>query len=331
MSYVLKRFPKDFIVEEISDLHLLESGPYTCFQLQKTDMNTLDAIHLLSKSLQVPLEHFGYAGTKDKKAMTSQFVTVKGDYRKAIDSLQNAQVKTSFKGYMAEPLHLGELLGNHFTITVRKVTKKPKPMFVYVNFYGEQRFGKHNASIGKHIVLKDFEHACLLLLETNTRYKPILIDYLEKHPRDYVGAMRRLPLKLLRLFVHAYQSKLWNEIAQEMVQKKAIVSNVQIPLVGFGLSKNTKYKDHIFPKLEREQVRPEDFIIKQIPELSSEGGFRRVFTDVKDLHIGDLEPDENMEDEHKIRLSFQLRPGCYATVFIHQLFGKFGDCSTQDG
>ena len=170
MPYRIKMRPEDFVFEELQDLHLLESGPYTCFELEKKDVNTLDAIHSLARHFRLNPDSIGFAGTKDKKAITHQYVTLKGDYKAAIDNLQNVDVKTSFKGYLSEPLFLGQLLGNRFRITARDVTERPKPIFVFVNYYGEQRFGRFNAQIGKHLILKDFEHAALLLLETSSPY-----------------------------------------------------------------------------------------------------------------------------------------------------------------
>ncbi|MBI4448914.1 tRNA pseudouridine(13) synthase TruD [Candidatus Woesearchaeota archaeon] len=325
MPYKLKVKIEDFIVEEIPDVTLLEEGKYTVFELEKKDTNTLDAIYYVAQRLKVEPERITFAGSKDKKAITRQWCSIQGDYRKWINSIESPHLKTSFKGYAQDPVHLGDLKGNRFQLMIRNIEHRPKPMMVFVNFFGEQRFGSHNAEIGKHLVRKDFEHAMLLLARTHTPFRESLNDYLIHHPRDYVGALRRIPLRLLKFFVHGYQSLLWNEVARALVAKKVVVSNIQVPLIGFGLSQKSKYRQYIDPILGREEIRTEDFIIKQLPELSAEGGYRRIFADVKRLELGECETDEVYPGKCKVRCSFELTRGSYATVFVHQLFTKFGE------
>ena len=327
MLYKLKARVEDFIVEEIPDVTILEEGKFTVFELEKKDMNTLDAIHYIAQRLKVDPKVITFAGSKDKKAITTQLCSIQGNYQKWIGAIESPHLKTTFKGFSQDPVHLGDLKGNRFKLVIRNVEHRPKPMMVFVNFYGEQRFGSHNAEIGKHLVRKDFEHAMLLLARTHMPLRESLNDYLVHHQRDYVGALRRIPLRLLKLFVHGYQSKLWNQVAQAMVAKKAVVSNIQVPLIGFGLAPKSKYRPYIDPILAEEEIKPEDFIIKQLPELSAEGGYRRIFADVKNLEIGECEPDDIYPGKFKIKVSFTLSPGCYATVFVHQLLTKFGECN----
>ncbi len=322
--YQIKAYARDFVVEEIPDVQVKDQGAYTCFWLEKRNLNTLDAIHRIAHWLHLDSGFFGFAGTKDKKAMTKQVCSVKGDFVKALNHFEQPDLKVTVLGYCDEPVSLGQLKGNRFKVTVRNLEHRPHPMMVFVNYFGEQRFGKDNVTIGKHIVLGDIDHAVLLFLKTISPYQEDVMKFLEEHPREYVGAMHRIPMKLLRLFIHSYQSKMWNEIVQQLVDSKDVISNIRVPLIGFGLAPSTKYRKYIQPILDREQIKPRDFVIKSFPQLSSEGGLRRVFAEVKELKIGECESDELNKGKVKVVLSFVLSPGCYATVFLHQLFGKFG-------
>jgi tRNA pseudouridine13 synthase len=49
-------------------------------------------------------------------------------------------------------------------------------------------------------------------------YERILLSYLDGRPNDYAGAIRRLPLRLRRLFIHAYQAYLFNKILSERIR-----------------------------------------------------------------------------------------------------------------
>ena len=99
--------------------------------------------------------------------------------------------------------------------------------------------------------------------------------------------------------------------------------NFKIPIAGFG----TEFKDYdaIIEKIINKIMDDEglclrDFIIRRIPELSSEGGIREMYAEAKNLKIGKLEDDELNKGKKKIKISFILDKGCYATEFIKQLF-----------
>ena len=45
-------------------------------------------------------------------------------------------------------------------------------------------------------------------------------EYLEKNKNDYIGALRLIPKKILWLYIHSYQSYLWNIIAKKSKKHK---------------------------------------------------------------------------------------------------------------
>ena len=72
--------------------------------------------------------------------------------------------------------------------------------------------------------------------------------------------------------------------------------------------------------MEKEEIDYRDFIIKQMPELTSEGNSRKVFAEVKKLKIGKLEKDELNKGKNKVKIKFFLDKGCYATMLIKNMF-----------
>jgi tRNA pseudouridine13 synthase len=293
--YKIKEKPSDFIVNEISNLDLLDKGNYSVFLLKKKDYTTEKAVSMVCKKLRIGRKLVGYAGNKDKKAITTQYISIKGS--KPI-SLELKDISLEFKGYLNEPICLGDLYGNSFEIKVT-TSLKLKKLKRIVNYFGEQRFSKNNAEVGKLIIKKDFKKAVEIVDEG------IINSYLEEKPNDFIGALRQIPLKILKLYVHAYQSLIWNKLAESCSDSK---TNKKLPLIGFG-TEHSKIVDEL---LKKEDINLREFIIRSIPELSSEGSERDLFVDIEDLEIDLIDKNYN--------LKFKLKKGSYATEVIRQMF-----------
>jgi len=129
------------------------------------------------------------------------------------------------------------------------------------NFYGHQRFGTVRPIthlVGKEIVKGDFEKAVMTylalphefeyekarkarerLMETynfkealeefprHLKYEILMLKHLVKNPKDYIGALRKLPLQLRRLFTQAYQSYLFNRFLSERIRRNISLKEPQ--------------------------------------------------------------------------------------------------------
>ncbi len=304
--YVIKHIPEDFVVEEVSTI-TFSPGSFIYFKLWKRNVATLEAMEKIAFALKIPLNDVSFAGNKDKKAVTEQICTVRNVSRERLERLSFQDIKLTFLGSGSEPMHLGGLDGNKFTIVVRNLDKLPKISSKFKNLFGEQRFSTKNAEIGKFIVKREFEKAALLIVKLHPGIKRI---YVHLNQKDYVGALRCLPRKLLLLFVHAYQSLLWNKAALLSEEKS-------LPIVGFG----SEVTDEVTKKILRaENLKPSDFVVRELPEVSVEGVDRAVWCEAKDLKVGKLQPDDSFPGKKKVQLEFFLPKGCYATEFIAQQF-----------
>ncbi|MCX6708341.1 MAG: tRNA pseudouridine(13) synthase TruD [Candidatus Woesearchaeota archaeon] len=296
--YVIKHTPEDFAVEEVSTVQTNSSGKYLYFKLWKEDVSTMEALRRLSMVWHIPLNSLSCAGNKDKKAITEQTCGAYGIGKDTVEKTNLHDIKCTFLGYGDEPVHLGQLEGNKFKIVLRNLDETPKITPKFRNLFGEQRFSTNNADIGRHIVKREFKKAADLIVN--------LYPQIQLRGNDYVGALRKLPRKLLMLFVHAYQSLLWNKAAM-------LTDKEELPIVGFG----TENIDEITQKmLEEEKIKPADFIVRELPEASAEGTERKVWAEAKELKIGKLEEDECFPGKKKITIEFFLPKGSYATEFI---------------
>lgn len=313
--YKIKQIPEDFMVWEIPKYDIDDNGEYAYFWLRKKNLNTVDAIKKIAFKLKIPIKNVGFAGNKDKNAVTEQVISIRGIKKERIEGVNFPGMEITYIGQGIKPISLGDLEGNRFRITVRDLKDKyfVKSLNKIPNFFGEQRFSKNNIGIGKALVLKNFKKAVDLI---DLRY---VKEYLDDNLGDYVGALRQIPLKLRRLYIHSYQSFLWNKSIEEFLKTKPF-KNEKIPLIGFGIElENNKVSSIIRKIMSKEGIVQRDFVISQIPELSSEGAVRDLF-----IKPGNLKVIKGMDEINKERqkavVCFTLPKGSYATVVISYLF-----------
>jgi tRNA pseudouridine13 synthase len=130
------------------------------------------------------------------------------------------------------------------------------------NYFGHQRFGTTRPIthlVGKAIAEGDFEEAAMLFLAKPSvhehpssrsaraelqstrdfklalqdfpkqlRYELLMLRHLVEKPEDFVGAFRRLPVKLQALFVQAYQSYLFNRFLSERVKNGFSLNRAEV-------------------------------------------------------------------------------------------------------
>ncbi|KAM0275104.1 hypothetical protein ACHAQH_007541 [Verticillium albo-atrum] len=198
-------------------------GEYLHFTLYKENRDTMDAIHQLARAGRAKPQHFAFAGTKDRRAATSQRCSVR--WLKA-ENLHGVQARvhgvvTGDYHYEKHPLHLGGLQGNEFVITlkkchladpasetlpaaaresaIRKAAETALDSMVsrgWLNYFGHQRFGTYAVGtheVGRYILQEDFEGAVNAILT----YKPDVAqravdgeDPAEAHLRDDLNRHR---------------------------------------------------------------------------------------------------------------------------------------------
>jgi tRNA pseudouridine13 synthase len=327
--YRLKQVPEDFVVIEESNPAMSEQGKYAYYLLKKRNMNTQDAIIRISEAAKVPPRFIGFAGNKDRNAVTEQKISIlNGQKRLEGFSFNNFELK--YLGRGNEPISLGSNEGNNFQITIRnlegndvkKLSKIKSKSVKMPNYFGPQRFSKNNHLVGKSIIKRDFKKAVGLILENNGDAEQIMKSKLEESKNNYIGVLRTVPLKTRKIFVHAYQSYLFNRIAKELVGS-GFEKSIELPLPGFGFEiKEIKDKAtrKIFERvIADEKINPRDFVINQMPELSSEGAKRNLFAKIANFEKSKTEEDELNHGKKKMTVKFFLEKGCYATVAVDLL------------
>ena len=344
IMYIIKHKPEDFVVIERTAIELSGSGKYLYVKLVKRNRNTLEVVQHLAGALQIREKDIGFAGSKDKKALTEQYISVAGVSKERMGRVKIPDVELQVVGSGKVPISLGDLEGNSFVITVRnleqeEVNKEVLKKITFIpNYFDEQRFGSNNAEIGKCLIQKNFAEAAGLISNRTVGW------HLEKFPQDFVGALKKIPLRLLRLYVNAYQSWLWNEMVAAILLQSCNVRgtvaysrgklvfpekalDVSFPVVGFNgaeLFTDEKLRLLAEKKMGSEGIGYADFVIKQIPELTLAGELRWACGPVQGMKVGALE-DDDCDDcfprKKKVQVSFTLGKGSYGTMVIRRMLG----------
>lgn len=172
---------EDFVVQEIEeDGRVLgverqkeerqpgDKKDYLAFTLVKRGMSTPEAVKILSRSLHVSFKRIAYNGNKDKRAITSQRISIfKLDAEKL--KVENERAFCTDLEYNSVPCKIGKLYGNRFTVVVREFDRaggdleriKREVTEGLPNFYGPQRFGSSslNIEVSRNIIKRDFKAA----------------------------------------------------------------------------------------------------------------------------------------------------------------------------
>ncbi|XP_008828963.1 pseudouridylate synthase 7 homolog isoform X2 [Nannospalax galili] len=187
-------------------------GSYCHFVLYKENKDTMDAINVLSKYLRVKPNIFSYMGTKDKRAITVQEIAVLKISAQRLAHLNKCLMnfKLGNFSYQKNPLKLGELQGNHFTVVLRNITgtdeqvqqaMKSLKEIGFINYYGMQRFGTTAVptyQVGRAILQNSWTEVMDLILKPRSgAEKGYLVKCREEwaKTKDPDAALRKLPVK----------------------------------------------------------------------------------------------------------------------------------------
>jgi len=148
---------------------------------------------------------------------------------------------------------------------------------------------------------------------------------------DSFRAIRAIPISLRRFYIQAYQSFIFNQSlssayldgenlfeAQQgdvcfdfkgIIGKyvKGLDQHLALPFVGYSYYKKTRFDYQISKILQQEEISPKDFFIKEMQEVSSEGGFRQAA-----IHCSNY-------SSYDTTVEFSLSRGSFATILLREI------------
>jgi len=319
--FIIKERPEDFLVEEVPSLKIKEKGDYSYFLLRKIGWETKRAVKEICNRLGIKEDRINISGIKDKKAITEQYISIYKINRENVENIKIRDVEIKFIGYGTERLRLGNIKENRFKIVVRNLDRKIKikNSFSVENYFDDQRFRENNKILGRLLIKRNFKEFCRILSLEGT---------------NFINSVRKIEKWRLIFYISSYQSYLFNEYLSEYIKNKTKdyflvdynegrfvfsdkrFKNFKIPILSF----DSKI-DKIYRKiLEKENIKLDDFLIREMPELINEGNFRDAFLNVEIK--SKYSEDELHEGKYKCLLEFSLKPGSYATTIVKKIFSK---------
>jgi tRNA pseudouridine13 synthase len=148
----LKADPEDFVVNEIAEPpDPAGTGPYLICRLTKTNWDQQRAIKEIAGRLGMSHQRIGFAGTKDKRAVTTQYISIYKADPAIIQTLHIPDILIEPVGASNQQISLGDLQGNRFLISLAeheplKPDMTPSDLLPGLvdgmpNYFGYQRFG----------------------------------------------------------------------------------------------------------------------------------------------------------------------------------------------
>ncbi len=382
----LKQRPEDFSVAESWRFDEDPAGEWYVYLMDKQKLTTFEAVDRIREAGRLRAADVSYCGLKDKQGRTSQLVAVRGrpvelqqpDLRlkpvgRSASPLTSANTTSNRFAVTVRDLSeedLARLPGS--AAEVRRIG--------VVNYFDSQRFGalKHGQGfLVKDLMRGDAEMAMRNWLANPSeldrtgdarvkrfwkehwgefwrrnphpgadRYQPV-VDWLRRHPRDFLGAFLRTEPRWRALQVFTYQSWLWNEGVKAYLkdvvgmahllairyQAGTLLFPKEIDPAAAALLRGRTFPllapDSEIPDprvrraalsvLEREDMTLADLRVKEAPQIHFDHEDRPLVVLPGKLVVGDPRRDEVNRGRLRVNVAFTLPPGAYATLVVKRL------------
>lgn len=156
--------PEDFVVDEVAGFEPSGQGEHLLLTIEKRGLNTSDVARRLAQWAGVRDVAIGYAGLKDRHAVTRQRFTVHLPGRDAPEpaALESDGLRVLDAQRHSRKLPRGALAGNRFELLLREVTGDAGAIDARLeaiaregvpNYFGEQRFGRAGDNVAQALAM----------------------------------------------------------------------------------------------------------------------------------------------------------------------------------
>ena len=316
----LRSSPEDFVVEEILGYDADGAGEHALLWVEKRGANTDWVARELAKFAGVSQVAVGYAGMKDRHAVTRQTFSVQlaGKPDPDWSVFPHAEVKVLAATRHSRKLKRGALRGNRFVLVLREAQgdrEAAERVLAQIaargvpNYYGEQRFGREGGNV-------------------------------EQARAMFAG--RRVERDKRSFLLSAARSQIFNSVLAARVERDAWDKPLDGEIWSLAGSRSwfgpEPFTDVLAERLARADIHPSGPLWGQgEPPAQAEAGAleREVGAAYGDLAAGlaaarmdqerrplRLMPKDlrwRWHDDGALELSFELPAGAYATVVVREL------------
>ncbi len=160
----IRSTPEDFFVEELPGFEPSGAGEHLLLTVEKRGMNTAFAAKQIAEWAGVAESAIGYAGMKDRHAVTRQrfSVWIPKKVAPGLDALQSDELKVLEHAWHSRKLPRGALAGNRFVLVLRGIEGGREAIDQRLqaissegvpNYFGEQRFGRGGGNVQQAVAM----------------------------------------------------------------------------------------------------------------------------------------------------------------------------------
>ena len=327
----IRRSPDDFVVEEIPRIHPEGEGGHLWLWVEKRSANTDWVAKELARAIDCVPRDVGYAGLKDRHAVTRQWFSVPLSYTTK-ENLENAEiegVKILKSQHHTRKLKRGTLNGNRFQLKIRQFRGDERQTAHRLekirangvpNYFGPQRFGHRGQNV---------EQGYQLLQKR---------DGLPRNKRSiYLSALRSFLFN--QVLAERVRRGDWNRIIEgdlAMLAGSQSVFPCEIPDAAIE-DRIARFDIHPTGPLPGENgtqptglvAQMEQDVLVNWPQLTQVLESQRVQASRRALRLCPVDLDWSF-DGNGLELDFALPPGAYATTVLREIL-VFKDAEQYQG
>ena len=340
-AFTMRSRPEDFVVIEEPLYPASGEGKHTFTLVEKRGRTTEQVARELARAANVAARDVGYAGRKDRHAVTQQWFSLPDvDPARAMDFvLEGARVLDARRH--GNKLRTGHLRANCFEIALRgeapldldaieqrvaELLRRGMP-----NRYGDQRFGREgdNAVRARRMIAgesgpRDRRAARFLISALQSEvFNAVLAERIDAHDRVELGDLAR---------VEESGGLFW---VDDLERDLARAADFEISATGPIFGRKMRRPSGAVAELEQRVY--DRFGLPPLGELSLPRGVRALGTRrplrvrPRDLEVEPLLSAAARPATGGLRVRCTLPPGAYVTVLLEELVGPVRDASHARG
>ncbi len=331
-AFTIRRAPEDFVVIEEPLYPTSGEGNHLFLWIEKRGRTTEQVARDLARAGGVAARDVGYAGRKDRHAVTRQWFSLEGlEPERALDfDLQGVKVLEAHRH--GHKIKTGHLRGNRFEINLRRdgpcgiesiraraaeLTTRGMP-----NRYGEQRFGRDGDNalqarklLDGEIRPRDRRAARFLISALQSEvFNAVLAERLEAFDGVVLGDLAR---------VEESGGLFWvDDLAREQPRAAAFEISATGPIFGTKMRAPVEEAGRIEREIFDRFGLPQELSGLSLPRgIRARGARRPLRIQPSDLTVSPLEEGDGF------RLQCGLPSGAYVTVLLEALVGPTVDAA----
>lgn len=330
---IIRHRASDFVVNENLGYAFDGQGEHLMLEIEKTNLNTTAVVREIARWANVSNKVIGYAGLKDRNAITRQYFSVQLPGQQAPDLalLESSQLRVLSSTRNSKKLRRGALKGNSFCLVLRglcldaklierleKIASDGVP-----NYFGQQRFGFDGNNIdaarqmfdGRKIKNRD-KRSIYLSAARSLIFNDVVSERIKR-------ALHQQLLNGDTLMLAGSKASFTPPAIDTVIERRFSEGDVALSAPMWGRGKLSSYGQAAdFENLVAQQHCD---LCEGLAKAGLKQERRALMLYPTNMQWRELDCTSDEEFESAVELEFELPAGCYATSILREL------CQVADG